>query len=211
MHLGERYYTEDELAGAGFRSVGRNVKIKRSAGLFFTENISIDDDSRIDDFTIIVASREPVAIGRHVHIASQCYIAASDGFVMEDFAGLAPGVLIFTSSDDYTGKKLTNPTLPRHLTGGPAGPIRLGATSSSAPARSSCRASKSGPAPRWARCRWSENHWPNGASTPVRRSDTFVRGARICSSSRRSCWRAARRNKPRLGPQSPGCILVRAI
>ena len=126
MHLGERYYTEDELAGAGFRSVGRNVKIKRSAGLFFTENISIDDDSRIDDFTIIVASREPVAIGRHVHIASQCYIAASDGFVMEDFAGLAPGVLIFTSSDDYTGKKLTNPTLPRHLTGGPAGPIRLG-------------------------------------------------------------------------------------
>jgi len=126
MHLGERFYTEDELAGAGFRFVGRNVKIKRSAGLFFTENISIDDDSRIDDFTIIVASREPVAIGRHVHIASQCYIAASDGFVMEDFAGLAPGVLIFTSSDDYTGKKLTNPTLPRHLTGGPAGAIRLG-------------------------------------------------------------------------------------
>jgi galactoside O-acetyltransferase len=126
MHLGERFYTEDELAGAGFRFVGRNVKIKRSAGLFFTENISIDDDSRIDDFTIIVASREHVAIGRHVHIASQCYIAASDGFVMEDFAGLAPGVLIFTSSDDYTGKKLTNPTLPRHLTGGPAGAIRLG-------------------------------------------------------------------------------------
>ena len=126
MHLGERFYTEDELAGAGFRFVGRNVKIKRSAGLFFTENISIDDDSRIDDFTIIVASREPVAIGRHVHIASQCYIAASHGFVMEDFAGLAPGVLIFTSSDDYTGKKLTNPTLPRHLTGGPAGAIRLG-------------------------------------------------------------------------------------
>lgn len=126
MHLGERFYSDTELAAAGFRRLGRNVKIKRSAGLFFTENISIDDNSRIDDFTVIVASREPVTIGMHVHIASLCYIAASDGFTMEDFSGLAPGVLIFTSSDDYTGKKLTNPTLPRHLIGGPAGPIRLG-------------------------------------------------------------------------------------
>jgi acetyltransferase-like isoleucine patch superfamily enzyme len=126
MHLGERFYTDQELAGAGFRFLGRNVKIKRSAGLFFTENIFVGDNSRIDDFTIIVASREPVRIGRHVHISSHCYISGSDGFVMEDFAGLSPGVLIFTSSDDYTGKKLTNPTLPKHLIGGPAGPVILG-------------------------------------------------------------------------------------
>ncbi len=76
--------------------------------------------------TIIVASREPIVLGKNVHIASHCYIAGSDGFVMDDFAGLAPGVLIFTSSDDYTGRMLTNPTLPRHLIGGPAGPIHLG-------------------------------------------------------------------------------------
>jgi acetyltransferase-like isoleucine patch superfamily enzyme len=126
MHLGERFYTDAELSVAGFRCLGRNVKIKRSAGLFFTENISVGDNSRIDDFTIIVACREPVTIGMHVHIASHCYVAGSDGFAMEDFSGLAPGVLVFTSSDDYTGKKLTNPTLPRHLIGGPAGPIRLG-------------------------------------------------------------------------------------
>jgi galactoside O-acetyltransferase len=126
MHLGERFYTEEELASAGFRRLGKNVKIKRSAGLFFTENISVDDNSRIDDFTIIVASREQVTIGKNVHIAAHCYISGSDGFVMEDFSGLAPGVLIFTSSDDYSGRKLTNPTLPRHLIGGPAGPISLG-------------------------------------------------------------------------------------
>jgi galactoside O-acetyltransferase len=28
-----------------------------------------------------------------------------------DFCGLAPGVLIFSGSDDYSGKKLTNPTV----------------------------------------------------------------------------------------------------
>jgi galactoside O-acetyltransferase len=126
MHIGERFYTHEELAVAGFRHLGRNVKIKRSAGLFFTENITIGDNSRIDDFTIIVASREPVTIGMHVHIASHCYISGSDGFAMDDFSTLAPGVLIFTASDDYTGRKLTNPTLPRHLIGGPAGPIHLG-------------------------------------------------------------------------------------
>ena len=126
MHLGERFYTDAELAVAGFRQLGRNVKIKRSAGLFFTENITIGDNSRIDDFSIIVASREPVTIGMHVHIASHCYISASDGFTMDDFSGLAPGVLIFTSSDDYTGRKMTNPTLPRNLIGGRAGPIHLG-------------------------------------------------------------------------------------
>lgn len=125
-HLGERFYTEEELSVAGFRSLGKNVKIKRNAGLFFTENISIGDDARIDDHTIIVASRETVSIGMHVHIAAHCYLAASDGLTMEDFSGLAPGVMIFTSSDDYTGQKMTNPTLPRHLIGGPAGPVSLG-------------------------------------------------------------------------------------
>ena len=123
MHLGSTFYTDDELATCGFRSLGRNVRIKRNAALYFTENISVGDDSRIDDFTVIVASREPVVIGRHVHIASHCYVSGSDGFAMADYCGLAPGVSIFTSSDDYGGSKLTNPTLPRHLIGGPGGAV----------------------------------------------------------------------------------------
>jgi acetyltransferase-like isoleucine patch superfamily enzyme len=125
MHLGERYYSDAELAEVPFRRIGKNVKIKRNAGLFFTENISIDDNTRIDDFTIIVASREPIILGRNAHIAAHCYISGSDGFTMEDFTGMSPGVLVFTSSDDYTGKKMTNPTLPPHLIGGPCGPVTL--------------------------------------------------------------------------------------
>jgi galactoside O-acetyltransferase len=125
MHLGERFYTDEELSEVPFRKLGKNVKIKRNAGLFFTENISIDDNTRIDDHSIIVASREPVTIGRNVHIAAHCYVSASDGFVMEDYTGMSPGVLVFTSSDDYTGKKMTNPTLPRHLIGGPCGQVVL--------------------------------------------------------------------------------------
>jgi galactoside O-acetyltransferase len=126
MHLGERFYTDSELKDFGFKSLGRNVRIKRNAGIYFTENISIGDNVRVDDFTVIVASKEPVVIGSHVHIASLCYIAGSDGFVMEDFSGFSPGVLAFTGSDDYTGGKLTNPTIPHQYAGGPAGKIILG-------------------------------------------------------------------------------------
>jgi galactoside O-acetyltransferase len=125
MHLGERFYTDDELANVPFRHLGKNVRIKRNAGLFFVENISIEDNARIDDFSIIVASGEPVSIGKYVHIAAHCYVSGSDGFTMEDFSGLSPGVLIFTSSDDYTGHKMTNPTLPRELIGGRRGAVIL--------------------------------------------------------------------------------------
>ncbi len=65
-------------------------------------------------------------MGSHVHISANCYISGSDGFVAEDFVTLAPGVLIFTSSDDYSGHKMTNVTLPREYTGGPAGQVTLG-------------------------------------------------------------------------------------
>lgn len=125
MHLGSSFYTDDELAACGFRSLGANVKIKRTAALYFTENISVGSHTRIDDFTVIVASREPVTLANHVHIASHCYISGSDGFEMADYCGLAPGVAIFSSSDDYSGAKLTNPTLPRHMIGGTRGAVAL--------------------------------------------------------------------------------------
>ena len=125
MHLGETFYSEEELRNAGFRSLGQNVKIKKNAGIFFTENIEIGNDVRIDDFTIIVASGPTCRIGSYVHIASLCYLAGSAGFEMEDFAGLSPGVLLFTGSDDYTGKKLTNPTVARGYIGGKQGFVKL--------------------------------------------------------------------------------------
>ena len=125
MHLGERFYTDKELSKVNFKSLCKNVKIKRNAGLFFTENMIIDDHTRIDDFTIIVASREEVHLGKHVHIGTHVYISGSDGFIAEDFVGISAGTKIFSSSDDYTGQKLTNSTMPRQYIGGPAGRIVL--------------------------------------------------------------------------------------
>lgn len=127
MHLGSSFYTEEELRGFGFKYIGKNVKIKRTAGIFFTENVSIGNNSRIDDFVIIVASAPAncVQIDEHVHIASNCYLAGSNGIIMESFSGLSPGVKIFSGSDDYLGNKLTNPTVPKKYIGGKSGTVVL--------------------------------------------------------------------------------------
>jgi acetyltransferase-like isoleucine patch superfamily enzyme len=125
MHIGEKFYSDQDLKNFGFKSIGNNVKIKKNVGIFFTENVSIGNNVRIDDFTIIVASGSDVIIGNNVHIAANCYIAGSDGFEMKDFSGLAPGVMIFSGSDDYSGKKLTNPTIPKKYTGGICGKVTL--------------------------------------------------------------------------------------
>jgi galactoside O-acetyltransferase len=127
MHAGILFYSVKELKKFKFRSIGKNVLIKKNVSLYFIENISIGNNVRIDDNVIIVASKKknPVKIGDHVHIASNCYLAGSDGIEIMDFTTLAPGVLIFSGSDDYSGKKLTNPTVDKSYTGGKSGKVTL--------------------------------------------------------------------------------------
>lgn len=127
MHIGASFYSENELKQFRFRSIGKNVFIKKNVGMFFIENISIGNNVRIDDNVIIVASNKktPVMIGNYIHIASNCYLAGSDGIEIMDFATLAPGVSIFSASDDYSGKKLTNPMVGKPYIGGKSGKITL--------------------------------------------------------------------------------------
>ena len=126
MMLGTEFYKQEDLEGFGFKSLGRNVKIKKNVSIFFTENVSVGNNVRIDDNVILVAGGSDTLIGSNVHIAANCYLAASAGLEMSDFSGLAPGVNIFTGTDDYSGKKLTNPTLPRKYIGGVSGKVTLG-------------------------------------------------------------------------------------
>jgi len=127
MHIGTSYYSENEVKQFKFKSIGKNVLIKKNVGFYFIENISIGNNVRIDDNVIIVASnrKSPVSIGNYIHIASNCYLAGSDGIEMMDFVTLAPGVMIFSGSDDYSGKKLSNPMVGRPYIGGKSGKITL--------------------------------------------------------------------------------------
>jgi len=94
----------------GFKRIGHNVKISDRAAIYNPECIEIDDNSRIDDFCVLSGN---ITIGKNVHIAVFCNVAGGEkGVVLEDFSGLAYGVHVFTQSDDYSGRTLTNPTIP---------------------------------------------------------------------------------------------------
>ena len=118
------YLSKDELKAVGFKNLGKRVLIGSLVSIHRAEEISIGDDSRIDDFCAISGN---ITIGKNVHIAVHCVLVASkEELIMEDFSGLAFGCSLFTSSDDYSGKSLTNPTIPakfKHITNGR---IRIG-------------------------------------------------------------------------------------
>jgi len=105
------YLTSEQLTQIGFKHIGKNVKISDKASIYSCDQIEIGDNSRIDDFCVVSGK---IKIGRNVHIAPYCLLAGGElGIVMEDFSGLAYGVQVFTQSDDYSGKTMTNPTVPK--------------------------------------------------------------------------------------------------
>lgn len=105
------YYSDLELENLGFKYIGKNVKISKKACIYGHNNIKIGSNSRIDDLCIISGKIE---IGRNVHITPQCLLAGgTEGLELQDFTTLAYGVKVFTQSDDYSGRTLTNSTIPK--------------------------------------------------------------------------------------------------
>lgn len=119
------YYLSDELRTFGFRSVGDNVKVAKDCSLVGLGNIDLGDHVRIDSYASIVAVSGFVRIGRYVHIAGGAYIGGAGGVTIEDFAGLSGGVSLYSASDDYTGRAMTNPTVPAAYTAVKRAPIVL--------------------------------------------------------------------------------------
>ncbi len=103
------YLSTEQLDGMGFKHLGKNVKISDRASIYNPDQIVVGDNSRIDDFCVLSGK---ISIGRNVHIAPFCLIAGgSEGIVMDDFSGTAYNVQIFSQSDDYSGRTMTNPTV----------------------------------------------------------------------------------------------------
>lgn len=104
------FLSQDELESIGFRSLGQGVKISKDARLYRPSLMDIGDNSRIDDFCLLAGA---ISIGRNVHLAAYSNIAAGlTGVRMDDFSGMAYGSQLIAESDDYSGRFMTNPTIP---------------------------------------------------------------------------------------------------
>ncbi|WP_265102319.1 acyltransferase [Pseudomonas sp. UW4] len=105
------YLTEVELKEAGFKKIGKEVKISDKASIYNADQIEIGDYSRIDDFCILSGK---ITLGKYNHITPMCLVAGgTPGIIFEDFCTLAYGVKVFSQSDDYSGETLTNSLLPK--------------------------------------------------------------------------------------------------
>ena len=106
------FYLREQLEKIGFKSLGENVLISDKTSIYSPENISIGNDVRIDDFTILSAGKGYINIGNYIHIAAFGAFFGGGGIVMEDFTTTSSRVCIYSVSDDYSGETMTNPMIP---------------------------------------------------------------------------------------------------
>lgn len=104
------FLNEQELAALGLKSYGKNVLIGRHTVLYNPEKLEIGNNVRIDDFTTISGK---VVLGDYIHIAQFCGLyGGTEGIFLDDFSGLSSRVVIYATSNDYSGESLTNPMVP---------------------------------------------------------------------------------------------------
>lgn len=108
------FYSEKELDKIGFKSFGKNVLISNKTSIYNPQNITIGSNVRIDDFVILSPSSELI-IGDYVHIACYASIIGKGKITISNFVGVSSRVSIYSSSDDYTGLAMTNPTVPEQF------------------------------------------------------------------------------------------------
>jgi acetyltransferase-like isoleucine patch superfamily enzyme len=106
------FYSVDELSNLGLLSVGSNVLISRKVSLYSPEKILIGNNVRIDDFCILSGN---ITIGNYIHIAAYTALYGGEkGILIQDFANISSKITIYSISDDYSGKTMTNPMIPNN-------------------------------------------------------------------------------------------------
>ena len=120
------FYNDEHLQNLGFASIGENVLISDKSSIYNAPNIHIGNNVRIDDFCILSAGEGGIYIGDHVHIACYVSIIGKGKIELQDFCGISGRTSIYSSNDDYSGKFLTGPTVPKEFKNVVHSPVKIG-------------------------------------------------------------------------------------
>lgn len=120
------YYSTEQLRKMDFKYVGNNVQIAKNCTVIGLENISLGDNIRVDGGVSLICASGYLKIGSYTHIGSGCHLGCAGGVELSDFSGLSQGVRIYSGSDDYSGKSLTNPTVPKKYLNVKIKPVLIG-------------------------------------------------------------------------------------
>ena len=113
--LNAGFLSANELDAMGVCDAkNRNILVHSTAVIVNFDDIFFGENIRIDPYTVI--SCKNLVLGNHVHIATGCGLFGRATISMGDFSTISGHGLIYSSSDDYSGKALTNPTVPADFT-----------------------------------------------------------------------------------------------
>lgn len=116
----------------GFASLGTNklddcktdIRVSKKASIYCPEKITLGNHVRIDDFCILSGHIE---IGNYVHIAAYTALyGGEEGIYISDFANLSSRICVYSVSDDYSGKTMTNPMVPDEFKNVESKPVHIG-------------------------------------------------------------------------------------
>lgn len=109
--------SREEIQAMGFAFVGENVMLSDKASFYNCEAITIGDNVRVDDFCVLSAGLGGIQIGSNIHIAVFASLMGAGKISLSDFCNISSRVAIYSSTDDYSGATLTNPTIPPEYSG----------------------------------------------------------------------------------------------
>ena len=120
------FIKNEDLLKIGFRKMGNNVLISDKSSIYGASRIELGDNVRIDDFCILSAGDGGIEICDNVHIACYSSLLGNGKIKMCKFSGLSSRVSVYSSTDDYTGNYMTNPTVHKDFTNVMSGDVTLG-------------------------------------------------------------------------------------
>jgi galactoside O-acetyltransferase len=94
-----------------FKAIGENVTIYDPVTFIYPDLIVLNNNIIISEFSFINAGLG-LFVGNYIHISPHTSIMGGGYCILEDFVGLSAGVRLITGNDDYSGRALTNPTIP---------------------------------------------------------------------------------------------------
>lgn len=107
------FYSEEELASMGFKSIGKGCRISRKASFYGIGKMSIGNNVRIDDFCILSGN---ITLGNNIHISAYVALYGSEGIEFEDYTGISARSTIYSAMDDFSGECLVGPIHPKEFT-----------------------------------------------------------------------------------------------
>lgn len=110
----------------GFATVGEDVRISDRASFYGARRIHLGSHVRIDDYCVLSAGSGGIEIGSYIHVAVYTSLIGAGRIRLRDFCNVSSRVAIYSSSDDYSGRTMTNPMVPDELKIVTHAPVEVG-------------------------------------------------------------------------------------